>query len=52
MPRYIWWQPPVLLVVAAATAARRWFAYAYFVVSAVVTPVTYLGWFSDFAFVT
>lgn len=51
MPRYIWWQPPVLLLVAAA-AARRWFAYAYFVVSAVVTPVTYLGWFSDFAFVT
>ena len=52
MPRYVWWQAPILLLAACAVSARRRYAVAYFCASAVVTPITYAGWFSELAFVT
>ena len=52
MPRFVWWQAPILLLVACVVSARRRYAVAYFTASAVMTPITYAGWFSELAFVT
>ncbi len=50
IPRYVWWQAPLLMLIVAAVSARRRYAVVYFTASAVSTPLTYLGWFSEFAF--
>jgi hypothetical protein len=52
MPRYVWWQAPFLLCVVSLMSTNRWAAAAFCCAALVMTPVTYLGWFSEYAFVT